>query len=190
MTRRDIPNALCILRIALVVPLLWCIVTRQFVWATLLFGFAGFTDMLDGYLARRFEWHSSLGAVLDPVADKVLTIGVFVSLIVVGLIPRWLAVLVIGRDVLIMLGGLVYRAMIGPFEASARFAGKFNTATMLLFVLLLLARAAVGYPGEQLVMTIGAVLVASVLVSGFDYVREWSGQALAHKRGRKEVRPS
>ncbi|MFK8016264.1 MAG: CDP-alcohol phosphatidyltransferase family protein [Gammaproteobacteria bacterium] len=187
MTRRDIPNALCILRIALVAPLLWCIVTRQFVLATLLFGFAGFTDILDGYLARRFDWHSSLGALLDPIADKVLTIGVFVSLIVVGLIPRWLAAMVIGRDVVIMLGGLLYRALIGPFEAGARFAGKFNTATMLLFVLLLLARAAVGFPGEQVVMTIGAVLVASTLVSGLDYIREWGGQALAHRRRQKEA---
>lgn len=187
MTRRDIPNALCVLRIALVPFLLWCIVTRQFALATLLFGFAGFTDILDGYLARRFEWHSSLGAVLDPIADKVLTIGVFVSLIVVGLVPRWLAALVIGRDILIMLGGLLYRAMIGPFEAGARWAGKFNTATMLLFVLLLLARAASGYPGQQVVTTIGAILVASVLVSGFDYVRVWSGQARGHWREQKEA---
>lgn len=179
MTRRDIPNALCILRIVLVLPLLWSILTQQFVLATLLFGFAGFTDALDGYLARRYEWHSSLGALLDPIADKVLTVGVFVSLMAVGLIPRWLGLLVIGRDVLIMLGGLAYRLFFGPFEAGASGIGKFNTATMLLFVLLLLCEAAVGWPPQIVIITIGAVLTTTVVASGFDYVREGISRARA-----------
>ena len=190
MTLKQIPNALCVLRIALVAPLLWSIVTQQFVVATLLFGFAGFTDILDGYLARRYDWHSSLGAVLDPVADKLLTVGVFVSLIVVGLIPRWLAYLVIGRDVLIVCGVVAFRTLIGPLAAGARFAGKANTAVMLLFVLLLLARVAVGYPGERIVMTVGAILVATVLVSGFDYMCQWIAQARHYKPRKEEARSS
>ena len=177
MTPRDIPNALCVARIIMVVPLLWAILTGHYVLATLLFGAAGFTDLLDGYLARRFDWHTPLGAVLDPIADKVLTIGVFVSLIVVGLIPRWLAALVIGRDVVIMLGGAVYRRFIGPFEAGARVAGKLNTATMLLFVWLLLANAAISWPPRLVIVTLGAALTVTVLVSGADYVRHWTRQA-------------
>ncbi len=182
MSPRNIPNALCVLRIVLVAPLLWAILSRHFLLAALLFGFAGFTDILDGYLARRFEWHSNLGALLDPIADKVLTIGVFVCLVIVGLLPRWLAALVIGRDVIIMLGGALYRALIGPFEAGASLIGKFNTAMMLLFVFLLLTRAATGVPPAWLVATLGGVLTAAVMVSGFDYVRRWAAMALAARR--------
>ncbi|MFK7887808.1 MAG: CDP-alcohol phosphatidyltransferase family protein [Gammaproteobacteria bacterium] len=182
MSPRNIPNALCILRIVLVAPLLWAILTRHFLLATLLFGFAGFTDILDGYLARRFDWHSNLGALLDPIADKVLTIGVFVCLVIVGLVPRWLAALVIGRDVVILSGSALYRRLIGPFEAGASGIGKFNTAMMLLFVFLLLARAATGLLPAWLVATLGGVLTAAVIVSGLDYVRHWAGLALASKR--------
>lgn len=182
MKARDIPNALCVLRILLVAPLLWAILTERFVLATLLFGTAGFTDLLDGLLARRYGWHTDLGAVLDPIADKVLTIGVFVSLIVVGLVPRWLAVLVIGRDVVIMAGGVLYRRLIGPFKAGARRAGKANTAAMLLFVLLLLAREAVGVPSATVVTTVGAILVVTAIVSAADYVRHWSREARAARR--------
>lgn len=177
MTPRDIPNALCVLRIALVVPLLWSILTQHYLVATLLFGTAGFTDLLDGYLARRFGWHTPLGALLDPIADKVLTIGVFVSLVIVGLVPRWFALMVIGRDVMIMLGTAAYRRFIGPFKAGARIAGKVNTAVMLLFVWLLLARAAIGWPSRLSVLTLGAALLATLLVSGADYVRHWTRQA-------------
>lgn len=182
MTRRDIPNVLCMLRIALVPVLLWAILTRQFLLATLLFGSAGFTDILDGYLARRYQWHSNLGAILDPIADKVLTVGVFVCLVIVGLIPRSLALLVIGRDLLIMLGVAAYRVLIGSFEAGATGIGKFNTATMLLFVLLLLCRAALGIPGEIVVITLGAILTAAVIASGLDYMRQWVVHAMAAKR--------
>ncbi len=182
MRRRDIPNALCIARIALVPVLLWAILTRQFLLATLLFGTAGVTDILDGYLARRFDWHSNLGAILDPIADKVLTVGVFVSLVIVGLIPRSLAVLVIGRDVLILCGVAAYRVLIGPFEAGASGIGKFNTAIMLLFVLLVLCRAALGLPGELVIVTLGAILTAAVIASGLDYMRQWVVHAKAAKR--------
>lgn len=180
MTLRDIPNALCALRIVLVPPLLWSILTEHYLLAALLFGTAGFTDILDGYLARRFGWHTPLGALLDPIADKVLTIGVFVSLILVGLVPRWLAILVIGRDLLIMLGTAAYRRFVGPFKAGARIAGKLNTATMLLFVWLLLVRAALGWPPALAILTLGALLCVTVLVSGADYVRHWTRQALNH----------
>jgi cardiolipin synthase len=182
MTRRDIPNALCVLRIALVLPLLWAIMTRQFVLATLLFGFAGFTDALDGFLARRYEWHSSLGALLDPIADKVLTIGVFVTLMLVGLVPRWLALLVIGRDVILLSGGVAFRVLVGPFEGRASGIGKFNTATMLLFVLLLLCRAAFGWPADIVLVTLGAVLIVAVVASCFDYGRQWITLARAARR--------
>ncbi|MEM6640117.1 MAG: CDP-alcohol phosphatidyltransferase family protein [Pseudomonadota bacterium] len=177
MKPRDIPNTLCALRIALVAPLLWTILSGQYVLATLLFGLAGFTDLLDGYLARRFGWHTPLGALLDPIADKVLTVGVFLCLMAVGLIPRWLAALVIGRDLYIVSGSAVYRRFVGPFKAGARMPGKLTTAAMLLFVWLLLARAAVGWPSEGVTMILGATLAVLVVVSALDYTRHWARQA-------------
>ena len=101
-----LPNAISILRIALVPPILILILQGDYGWALALFFFAGFSDGLDGYLAVRFEWTTRLGGLLDPAADKLLITGLFVTLAYTGDIPVWLAAIVILRDVVIVLGAL------------------------------------------------------------------------------------
>ena len=102
----DIPNAICVLRMILVVPTVWALLNARFGVALLLVFVAGFSDALDGYLAKRFDWRSRLGGLLDPLADKLLLISLFVVLAVLGLIPVWLAGVVIGRDLVIVTGGV------------------------------------------------------------------------------------
>jgi cardiolipin synthase len=99
---RWIPNAISILRILLILPILELILRGQYNVALLLFVIAGFSDGVDGYLAVRFNWQSRLGGLLDPVADKLLVAGMFITLAYTGLIPVWLAAIVIGRDVIIV----------------------------------------------------------------------------------------
>ncbi len=177
-----IPNALSVVRILLVVPVVAWLLDGHYLLAMLAFALAGFTDGLDGFLARRFGWHSPLGGVLDPLADKLLMVSVFVCLVAVDLIPAWLGVVVIGRDALILAGVGLYRWLVGPFAGMATPVSKANTAAQLLFVVAVLAHAALGLPGTQVVIALGAVLFATAVVSGLDYVRYGVGRAIGARR--------
>ena len=92
-----IPNAISVLRIALIAPILWLILNDGFGLAVVLFCLAGFSDGVDGYLAKRFDWRTRIGALLDPIADKLLVAGMFVTLAYMQHIPVWLASVVILR---------------------------------------------------------------------------------------------
>ncbi len=168
---RHIPNLLCVCRIFLVLPLLMLMLNGEYLWAFAVFAVAGITDGLDGFLARRFNWRSPLGAILDPIADKLLMVSAFLVLAATSLVPVWLALLVIGRDLLIVTGVVCYRILVGPVTADASLMSKFNTAMQLVFVLLVLAHAGFGAPRELWVTFIGAIVVATTLISGLDYIR-------------------
>ena len=100
MKPSDIPNLITVFRFLLVPPLVWLLLNDRFGAALVVFGVAGFSDGLDGFLAKRFHWTSRIGALLDPLADKLLLIASFVTLGWLGWIPVWLVVLVCLRDVL------------------------------------------------------------------------------------------
>ena len=172
-----IPNAISTLRILLVAPVLMLIDAGEYGWALALFTFAGFSDGLDGYLAMRFQWQSKLGALLDPIADKLLVAGMFVMLAVVGLIPAWLTVIVILRDVIIIGGAVAYHVLIRPVEGEPTTISKLNTTIQLLFLLFVLCRATFGWPEEITVTILGAAILVTTFVSGIDYVVQWSGRA-------------
>ncbi|MEM7083611.1 MAG: CDP-diacylglycerol--glycerol-3-phosphate 3-phosphatidyltransferase [Pseudomonadota bacterium] len=169
---KHIPNLLCVARIFLVLPLLMLMLEGEYFWAFVIFAVAGITDGLDGFLARRFNWRSQLGAILDPIADKFLMVSVFLVLAATDMVPVWLALLVIGRDLLIVTGVVCYRTLIGPVAADASMVSKFNTLVQLVFVLAVLANAGTGVPRELWVTFLGAIVAATTLVSGLDYVRE------------------
>lgn len=172
-----IPNAISTLRILLVAPILLLIQSGDFAFALALFGIAGFSDGLDGYLATRFNWQSRFGALLDPIADKLLVAGLFVMLAITALIPVWLAVIVIARDVVILGGALVYHYLIQPVEGEPTRVSKLNTALQLLFLLFVLSRAAFDWPDKISITVLGAATLATVVISGIDYVVKWSGRA-------------
>ena len=106
MNARDIPNIISVLRIVLVVPIIVLMLEQQFAAALLLFFVAGLSDGLDGYLAKRNNWGSRLGSILDPLADKLLLISSYVALGWLGLIPVWLVAVVLIRDIVIVSGAL------------------------------------------------------------------------------------
>ena len=174
-----LPNAISLLRIALVVPILLLILDGQFGWALILFFVAGFSDGLDGYLAVRFDWQSRLGGLLDPAADKLLITGMFVTLAWTGDIPVWLAAVVIMRDLVIVAGALVYNFFIKPVPGEPTRISKLNTALQMLFVLFVLSRAGFGWPDKITITLLGAAVLVSVVISGVDYVWSWSKRARA-----------
>jgi cardiolipin synthase len=172
-----LPNAISILRIALIAPILILILQGSFGWALALFWLAGFSDGLDGYLAKRFDWHTRLGALLDPVADKLLVAGLFITLAYTQDIPVWLAAVVIVRDVVIVAGATVYNFFVRPVEGEPTRVSKLNTALQLLFLLFVISRAGFGWPEPIALTVLGASVLVTVVISGIDYVWSWSRRA-------------
>ena len=166
------------MRIALVVPILLLILQGSFAWALALFCLAGFSDGLDGYLAKRFKWRTRLGALLDPVADKLLVAGLFITLAYTQDIPAWLAAVVILRDLVIVAGATIYNFLVRPVQGEPTRISKLNTALQLLFLLFVLSRAGFGWPDQISITILGAATLVTVVISGVDYVWSWSRRAL------------
>ncbi|ABI62934.1 CDP-alcohol phosphatidyltransferase family protein [Granulibacter bethesdensis] len=168
-----LPNIITFGRLCAVPFAVWLVLRHDFAAAFWLFVAAGLSDAIDGWLARR-RGPTVVGAALDPVADKALLVGMYVMLSIVGLLPDWLAILVVFRDILI-LGGIVVLTTIGQDVAiSPLYVSKLNTTLQIILVAFLLATAAFAPPEASLVAatnTILVVLVAlSTLASGAAYV--------------------
>ena len=165
------------MRIVLVAPILMLILKGNFGWALALFWLAGFSDGVDGYLAKRFQWHTRIGALLDPIADKLLVAGLFITLAYTGDIPVWLAAVVILRDVIIVVGATAYNFLVRPVQGEPTRVSKLNTALQLLFLLFVISRAGFGWPDEISITVLGASVLITVVISGVDYVWSWSRRA-------------
>lgn len=184
MSWRHLPNTLSLLRIALVAPAVWSLQAQRFRTALALIVLAAVTDALDGFLARRFQWGSRVGSILDPVADKLMLVSVFLALGWLGHLPLWLAVLVVARDALIVAGALAYHLLIEEVRMDPTVAGKATTAVQLALLGSVVAHlAGLPLPGglvDALVWLTGTV----TLWSGVDYVYRWTRRALAARAGR------
>ncbi len=182
MKARDIPNLICIVRILLVPPVVMLMLGGDFALALALFAIAGASDGLDGYLARRFDWRSRLGAILDPLADKLLMAATYITLGWLGLLPWWLVVLVLGRDVVIIAGSVVFHRFVSDIELAPSRISKANTLFQILLVLLVMTLE-IGLSLPSGVMSaMVALMTTTTLLSGGHYVWAWSKLAIAIKR--------
>ncbi len=175
---RHLPNIICLCRIALIWPIVGSLLGGSYELTLLLFGVAAASDGLDGWLAKRYGWTSRLGKWLDPLADKLLLVSVFLVLTWLGHVPRYLAVCAVGRDVLIVLGAVVFRMAWGPLRGRPILSSKINTGLQLLYVLLVVTHAAWSEPPASVLQALGALIVATVLYSGLAYIREFTLRAL------------
>ena len=177
MKASNLPNSITVFRFLLVPPVVLLLLNRQYVGALLVFVLAGFSDALDGYLAKRYHWTSRLGALLDPLADKLMLVSGFVALAWLGLIPLWLVGLVILRDVVIVTGAIVYHMRIEKLEAAPSMVSKLNTLAQILLVLAVMYSQAIRQlPSFWMDVLIYGVLLTT-LWSGFDYVWTWGRKA-------------
>ncbi len=174
---RQLPNLICLGRIALLWPILAALAVHDYGWAAVCFAIAGVSDLLDGGLAKRFGWTSELGKWLDPIADKCLLVTVFVVAAWAGLVPRWLTAVVVARDVMIALGALTYLAWLGPLEGRPTMASKLNTLVQLAYLLGVLMYKAIGFPPVVLLLLGAWVTLATSVLSGLGYVIEYSRRA-------------
>src|SRR5215472_5055911 len=143
----NLPNLITIGRILLVPVVVWAIGSGQMQIAFLVFLVAGASDAVDGFLAKRLGMTSDLGAHLDPLADKALIVSIYVALGITEAIPRWLVILVVSRDILIV-GGVMFAWFLGkPMRVKPVLVSKLNTAAQIVFATLVLAALAFGFVG-------------------------------------------
>ncbi|AFJ03758.1 CDP-diacylglycerol--glycerol-3-phosphate 3-phosphatidyltransferase [Methylophaga frappieri] len=184
MTLRDIPNLISIARIFLVLPVMWAMLQFDFGLALILFAVAGVSDGLDGFLAKHFQWQSRLGSILDPIADKLLLVVSFATLSYLGLLPWWLFAVVIGRDVIIVIGALAYHYAFGEYELKPLWSSKINTLMQILLVLTVMIQTQ-WFPEHHAVTTVGIwLVVASVINSGSEYILVWGMNAWRQRKHR------
>lgn len=174
---RHLPNLITCMRFILIGPILWALLTKCYPLAFYLFLIAGLSDGLDGLLARFFDWTTPLGALLDPLADKLLLMGSFIVLAYLEQIPVWLTMMVIGRDIWIMGGALLYRYWVGPLDYKPIWISKLNTFFQLILVSLVIIKLTFfALPMHVIPCVIEAVFVTSVL-SFIQYTWVWIWQA-------------
>ena len=172
---RHLPNAITSLRIALVVPLIVMVLHQRYAAALAIGAVAGLSDGVDGFLARRFGWRSPLGALLDAAADKLMLVGVYLALAYIGRVAFALAWLVLARDLVIVIGALLYRVLIGRFEARPSLWSKATTLAQILFVLLVLGAACFGWRWSP--HPYAWIVAVLTVISGADYIVRWSLRA-------------
>lgn len=175
---RHIPNLICLLRIALILPLVLAMREAQHERIIVLFTIAAVSDGLDGYLAKRFGWTSELGKVLDPTADKLLLVTVFVTAAWLDIAPWWLTAVAVARDLIIGIGAVIYRLWIGPLNGRPTVISKINTTLQLVYLLAVVFASATGFPPRELLDALAAVVLVTILASGFDYVWRFTRRAL------------
>ena len=176
---RHLPNALTVMRMLLVVPLAWLIREGHFDAAVLVAAVAGASDALDGWLAKRYGWQSWLGGVLDPIADKLMLVACFVSLGMIDAHALWLTWLVVGRDVVIVVGAVIYHNFVGRITAQPTLLSKITTCIQIAYVLVQLMHLSSWMQMPDLLLNIAIWLTAAFTVaSGVQYVLIWSRKAL------------
>lgn len=180
---RHLPNLISALRIVLVAPLLATILLERYELALAIAVVAGVSDGVDGFLARHYHWQSRLGSILDPVADKLMLVGCMLVLGWLHEAPRWLVLLVVGRDAVIACGALAWHRVLRNFTAHPSWLSKATTVAQIGFVLLVLADHAFHW---QLHLR-GAAWIVAVLTagSGLDYIVRWGRMARREITGRR-----
>jgi cardiolipin synthase len=175
MTALTAANQLTLLRMLLIPAFVILVVYGYLGWALIVFALAGVTDALDGLIARRSGQRSTLGAWLDPMADKLLALSTFVVLTVPGLglanpLPIWLTVMIISRDVVIVLTVAIVNLAIGPRTFRPSVFGKIATATYMTTVVVAMFFNYLGYHSVLVDVFVYASL-AITLVSSLHYIK-------------------
>jgi cardiolipin synthase len=178
----NLPNAITLARLASVPLAIWLVLAGRYAAAFWVFVAAGLSDAVDGYIAKHFDRRTTLGAVLDPAADKALLTGLYVTLFLTGHLPGWLVSLVVLRDALIVLGYAALRASVGPQRLGPLFISKINTLVQIALVGFVLARLGAGAPAGWGEALLTAAAAATTVLSGFSYLARWGRIILGGER--------
>lgn len=185
---RHLPNALCVLRMLLAIPVVWLLLNDEYEITLWVFAFAAVTDALDGFLAKRFRWESELGKALDPLADKILLVTAFIALTIVTHVPLWLAIVVVARDLTISFGAIAFRKWFGPVNGQPTAISKLNTLLQIAYVLVVVGGRAAEQPLPTTIAVLTTLVLVTTIASGIDYVSTYIQRALdiSRQRGQRE----
>ena len=172
-----IPNMLSLIRIGMVYPILLWIANEEFLNALALFIVASLSDALDGFLARRYNWHTSLGKLLDPIADKALLIGTIIILWISGNIPLIVVILFLLRDVLILIGAAFQMTVYEASTPSPNFLGKVTTISQIIYLVLIFSEIII--PEVMLPELIHYLISAITMLSLIVYAKEWINSTIS-----------
>jgi cardiolipin synthase len=177
-----LPNVLTTLRLILALPISLLILNENYpavLWLALL---AGLSDGIDGYLARRFNALTYYGAVVDPLADKVLLLSTYIAFAVIGLLAYWIVAIVIIRDLLIISGALIYRSKFGRFKMVPSLWGKISTVVQISFALMLIMQQVYPVLPEFFLQIAMWIVVVLAFISGSHYFYTWRGKIITTKK--------
>jgi cardiolipin synthase len=169
----SIPNLITLGRILLVPFVIWAIASGELRIAFVLFMIAAISDAVDGFIAKRFGMQTELGAYLDPLADKVLIMSIYLTLGITGIIPRWIVILVVSRDIMIIGAVMLSWLVDKPLALKPLMVSKLNTAAQIGYACVVLGSFGFGFDaGWLLTLALALVTVLTLLSVGF-YVAEW-----------------
>lgn len=172
-TGLNLPNLITIARILLVPVIVWAIGSGEMLFAFLLFLAAGISDAVDGFLAKRFGMTSEFGAYLDPLADKALIVSIYIALGISETLPRWLVILVVSRDIMIVAAVMLSWFVGRPVVMKPLIVSKANTVAQIALAMLVLASLGLQFNFAWLIDILVAMVAVLTLVSIAAYVREW-----------------
>jgi len=169
----SIPNIITLIRILLVPVIVWAIASGQMKIAFGIFVIAGISDAVDGFLAKRFNMASELGALLDPLADKALLVSIYVALGIWGAFPRWIVILVVSRDIMIV-GAVIISWLFGkPMPMKPLMVSKLNTGAQVALAALVLAALGFNFSATPYELILMAGVTILTLLSVAFYMVEW-----------------
>lgn len=177
MRWNQLPNTITLARLFMVPVLILILKDENYRLALLVFLVAGISDALDGYIAKKFNFVSHFGAVLDPVADKLLLVSAYIMLTIIGHVPFWLVLAVVSRDLFIVGGYMVVTSLMGAITMNPSMLSKLNTFMQIILVIAILADQAAGqshYPSHQLLLTsLIYIVLVTTIASGVHYFWLW-----------------
>jgi cardiolipin synthase len=178
----NIPNIITMARLLLVPALLYFLAQSGYLSALLVFLSAGLSDALDGYLARRLNQFTQFGAILDPVADKLMLVSALVMLTWLGFVPWQFTATLLTRDLVIIAGAFAYRMRAGKLEMTPTWLGKTHIALMFALLVLVMGDAAGVVSIAAALPALFGLTLASGIASGAHYVWVWGRKAMGLRR--------
>ena len=169
----NLPNFITVARMLMTPLAVMMIISQRFLPAFLIFILAGISDAVDGFIAKRFELRSELGAYLDPLADKALLISIYVSLAIYAGLPAWIAITVVSRDVMILMAVLISWLLDKPVEIRPVWVSKLNTVAQITLAGFALGVRAYGLDQPLPQIALEWAVAATTLASGGVYIAQW-----------------
>jgi len=177
MKLRYIPNMITALRLLMIIPFFYYIIERKYSAALCVFILASLSDGIDGFLARKFQWQTKLGAFGDPLADKLLITVSYITLTYIRQLPLWFTLLMVSRDAIIIMGTGVWYYLFRSIKFTPTLLSKINTVFQLLLVISILYQLSFQLLPAFIIMYLIAITTATTSLSFADYVIRWTIKA-------------